>query len=105
MKLKQIIFGSCAITLAAAFAASSVQAADGEALYKAKGCVACHGATAMGAVGPRLAGIQANYLSEQFILIRDGKRTSGKSGMMAGAVKSVSDDEAKAITGYLAGLK
>jgi cytochrome c len=84
---------------------SQVGAADGSALFKAKGCAGCHGPTAMGAVGPRLAGIQAPYLFDQFKLIRDKKRTSGKSGMMAGAVKNVTNDEAKAITDYLGGLK
>lgn len=84
---------------------SQAAMADGAGLYKSKGCAGCHGADAMGAVGPRLAGQQEKYLSEQFKLIRDGQRASGKAGMMAGAVKSVSDADADAIATYLAGLK
>ena len=80
---------------------SSAAVAGGADLYKAKGCAGCHGGDGMGAVGPRLAGQQEKYIAEQFKLIRDGKRASGKSPMMAGAVKNVSDADADAIAAYL----
>lgn len=104
MKLLPRVIGTT-LFISTAIVSHQSLAADGAALYKSKGCVACHGPTAMGTVGPRIAGIQANYLAEQIILIRDGKRASGKSPMMAGVIKSVTDDEAKAIAEYLSKLK
>ncbi len=78
--------------------------AKGAALFKSKGCAGCHGTNAMGAIGPRLAGQHEAYLIDQFKLIRDGKRASGQSSMMSGAVKSVTDAEITEIAGYLTAL-
>ena len=104
MKLFSGVVGAAVVAIPMMFSTAAV-AADGEALYKSKGCAGCHSPNGMGAVGPRLAGQQEKYLAAQFKLIRDGKRASGQSAMMAGAVKNVSDDEAAAIAAYLAGLK
>ena len=103
MKLISKVIGAAVVAAPLVFSQAAV--ASGKDLYGSKGCAGCHGPTGMGTVGPRLAGIQAPYLLEQFKLIRDGKRTSGKSGMMAPSVAKVSDEDAKAITDYLAGLK
>lgn len=103
MKLFTAIAGATA--LAASMMFSQAASADGAALFKSKGCAGCHGPTALGAVGPRLAGQQENYLVDQFKLIRDGKRTSGKSGIMVGAVKSVSDGDIAEIAKYLSAMK
>jgi len=103
MKLFSGILGAAVVAAPLMFSGAAV--ADGAGLYKSKGCAGCHGPTAMGAVGPRLAGQMEKYVVEQFKLIRDKKRTSGKSGMMAGAVASVSDADAAAIAKYVAGLK
>jgi len=102
MKLFSSVVGAAVIAAPMMF--SQAIAADGAALYKAKGCAGCHKADAMGQVGPRLAGLQEKYVAEQFKLIRDGKRASGKSGMMKGAVSSVTDAEADAIAKYVSGL-
>ncbi len=104
MKLKAIV---AAAVIAAPVMFSSAAMADGAAAYKAKGCAGCHGADAkggMGGVAPLLAGQSEAYTIEQFKLIRDGQRTTGKASMMKGAVASVTDDEIKAIAGYLKGL-
>ena len=93
-----------AAVVAAPMMFSQAVAADGAALFKAKGCAGCHAPNAMGAIGPRLAGMGEKYVAEQFKLIRDGKRASGKSGMMKGAVSSVTDAEADAIAKYVSGL-
>ena len=103
MKLFSGIVGAALVAAPLMFSNAAV--AGGADLYKAKGCAGCHGPTAMGAVGPRLAGQMEKYVLEQFKLIRDGKRASGKSGMMKGAVASVSDGDAAAIAKYVAGLK
>jgi len=78
--------------------------ADGKSIYASNGCEGCHGNEGAGSVGPRLAGQQEKYLIAQFKLIRDEKRTSGLSSMMAPAVKNVSDEDISAIAAYLSGL-
>jgi len=88
----------------AAMVSAKVAEGDGADLYKSKGCAGCHATNAMGAIGPRLAGQQEEYLVDQFKLIRDGKRASGQAPMMSGAVKSVSDGEIAKIAGYLTSL-
>lgn len=105
MKLISKVLGAAVVAAPLMFSQAAV--ADGAGLFKSKGCAGCHGADAMGGMGgmaPRLAGIQAPYLLEQFKLIRDGQRASGKAPMMKGAVSAVSDDDAKAITAYLGSL-
>ncbi len=105
MKLITKVLGAAIVAAPMVF--SSAAMADGKALFSAKGCAGCHGADAKGGMGgmaPRLAGMQSAYLLEQFKLIRDGKRASGKAPMMKGAVSAVSDDDATAITAYLGGL-
>ncbi len=103
MKLFTGVVGAAVVAIPMMFSQAAV-AADGEALYKGKGCAGCHAPNAMGAVGPRLAGQQEKYVLAQFKLIRDGKRASGQSAMMAGAVKNVTDEEAAAIAKYVSGL-
>ncbi len=85
-------------------AAKDVGMADGASLFKSKGCTGCHASDAMGAIGPRLAGLQEKYIVAQFKMIRDGVRTSGQAPMMAGVVKGVTDDEIAQIAGYLTAL-
>ncbi len=84
--------------------AAVTEPAKGATLFKSKGCAGCHGANAMGGIGPRLAGQHEEYLIVQFKLIRDGKRASGQAPMMSGAVKSVTDAEITDIAGYLTAL-
>jgi len=103
MKLVKSLASATVVATSMIF--SQAVLADGSTLFKAKGCAGCHGPTAMGAVGPRLAGQQEKYLVEQFKLIRDKKRTSGQSGMMAGAVKSVSNDDIASIAKFLTAMK
>jgi cytochrome c553 len=78
--------------------------ADGKSFFASKGCEGCHGTEGAGSVGPRLAGQQEKYLIEQFKLIRDEKRTTGLSSMMAPVVHEVSDEDISAIAAYLSGL-
>ena len=103
MKLLKGVVSAAVIAVPMMFSATA-SAEDGAALFKAKGCAGCHGADAMGKIGPRLAGQMEPYILEQFKLIRDGKRTTGKAPMMSGAVKAVTNDEAAAIAKYLSAL-
>ncbi len=101
----KIFTGVAGVAVAASMIFSQAAVADGATLFNAKGCAGCHGKAAMGAVGPRLAGQQEKYLVGQFKLIRDGKRTSGMSGVMAGAVKSVTDADIAEIAKHLSSME
>ncbi|MEB4591626.1 cytochrome c [Candidatus Thiothrix sp. Deng01] len=105
MKIKTFaIVAFAALSMGLASAAS----ADGAALYTSKACASCHGAdakTSILPVYPKLAGQNAEYLLEQLKDIRDGKRTNGQAAVMKPIVASLTDDEAKELADYLAGLK
>ena len=61
-------------------AASLATSAEGAALFKAKGCLTCHGEDGSHPViqdYPVIAGQNANYLLRQMRDIRDGRRTNG----------------------------
>jgi mono/diheme cytochrome c family protein len=70
-------------------------AEDGAALYKAK-CAACHGAAGEGKMGPAIKG-KAN--------VADVITKGGLKGPHAKPVAGVTDDQAKAIGTFVAGLK
>ena len=99
------------LILAAAFMVSAVStsafAADGKALYTKKQCVTCHqpGGKGTGPF-PKLAGKDAAFLSEQFLAIQGGTRTTGMAATMRNnpGVKSVTAEEMTAIAGYLSAL-
>lgn len=89
-------------------ASSTVFAADGAALYTAKGCVACHGADAKTPIMPtypKVAGQPKEYLLEQMKDIKSGARNNGQTAVMKGIVAGISDDDLAAIAEYLSGLK
>ena len=84
---------------------SSVFAADGAALYKAKLCNTCHGVdakTPLLPTYPKLAGQSADYALQQMKDIKDGKRANGMSAAMKPMVANVSEAEMKAIADWLA---
>ena len=82
--------------------------ADGAAVYKAKTCASCHGATGaepiMGAY-PKIAGQNAEYLVQQLKDFKSGARNNAQSAVMKGMVASVSEDEMKEIADYLSSVK
>ena len=83
-------------------------AADGAALYTAKGCTACHGADAKSPIMPaypKIAGQGKEYLVQQMNDIKSGARNNGQTAAMKGVMAGVSADETTAIAEYLAGLK
>ena len=91
---------------AAAAVASAVNTDAGKALY-AK-CAGCHGADgktkAMGKAAP-LAGQSASDLETKLAGYKAGTRNEAGMGMlMKGQVASMSDDDIKAISAYIAGL-
>lgn len=95
------------ILAAAVGLASNGFAADGAALYKAKTCIACHGADARTPIMPaypKLAGQNAAYAIQQMQDIKSGARNNGQTAAMAGIMHLVSDEEIKAIAEWLATL-
>jgi len=86
----------------------SAMAADGAALFTAKGCQACHGADAKSPIMPaypKIAGQGKEYVIQQMTDIKSGARNNGQTAAMKGIMASVSEDDIKAIAEYLAGLK
>jgi cytochrome c len=79
--------------------------ADAGALYREKGCVACHGADGSHPVSPDypvIAGQNPSYLLRQMKDIRDGARSNGLAGVMRATVREVSDEDFAAIAQWLA---
>jgi len=86
---------------------TSVSAADGKALYTAKGCVACHGVDAKTPIMPaypKLAGQSKVYADQQMQDIKSGKRNNGQTAVMKGIMAAVSDEEITALADYLSSL-
>ena len=70
----------------------SALAADGAALYTAKGCGACHGADAKTPIMPlypKIAGQSKEYVTQQMNDIKSGARSNGMSVAMKGIMASV----------------
>jgi len=87
---------------------STAFAADGKALYLAKGCMACHGMDAKTPIMPlypKIAGQSKEYTKQQMTDIKTGKRSNGQSAAMKGIMAGVSDEEITALSEYIAGLK
>jgi len=80
---------------------------SGEALYREKTCIACHGADARTPIlpsYPKLAGQNAAYLVQQAQDIKSGARANGNALAMKGVMHLVNDDELRAISEWLASL-
>ena len=80
-------------------------AADGAALYTSKLCNTCHGPdakTPLQPTYPKLAGQNAEYLTAQTKDIKDGKRTNGQTGTMVPFTATLTDDDIKAISEWIA---
>lgn len=98
-----------ALSLGAAFVSQTTFAAeDGAALYKAKTCVACHGAE--GKKGllptyPKLNGQNKDYLITQMKDIKSGARANGQSAAMKGVMHLVNDAEIEAIATWLSSIQ
>lgn len=83
------------VVIAAMMMSTAAFAEDGAALYKAK-CAACHGAAGEGKLGPAIKG-KTNAA--------DVASKGGLKGPHAKPIAGLSDDQAKAIGDFVAGLK
>jgi cytochrome c553 len=71
-------------------------------------CIACHAPDGMGleaAKFPRLSGQHALYIETQLKAFRDGKRKNSPNGMMEDISHRLSEDEIKAVSSYIEGLR
>ena len=89
-------------------------AKQGEAIYRggimAKGvaaCASCHAPNGAGmpAQFPRLAGQHAEYTAAQLTAFRAGQRANDSAQMMRMIAAKMNDQEIKAISEYIAGLR
>jgi len=83
-------------------------AAGGAETYKAKACFSCHGADAKSPIMPtypKLAGQNADYVYNQMMDIKSGKRNNGQTALMKGIMAGVSEAEAKEIAQWISTLK
>ncbi len=74
----------------------------------ATACLACHGPEGQGneaARYPKLAGQHAVYIENQLHAFKDGKRKNSPSEMMESISHRLSDEEMKAVSSYIEGLR
>lgn len=84
---------------------TTVVAADGAALYKAKTCWSCHGKdakTPLMPFYPSLAGQNADYMFNQMKDIKSGARSNGQTAAMKGVMGLVNDEEMRVLADWLA---
>jgi cytochrome c553 len=89
--------------------------AEGEKIYKggnltsgAAACTACHGPQGKGlpeANFPRLAGQHADYLVLQLQAFKKGTRSNSPNGMMEDISHRLTDEQMKAVSSYIEGLR
>ncbi len=71
-------------------------------------CAACHSPTGQGngpANYPKLAGQHSEYTEAQLVKFRSAERANDPSRMMRDIAERLSDDEIKAVSSYIEGLK
>ncbi len=81
---------------------AAADAAAGEKLYAAKGCMACHGPggkSANPAAFPSTAGLDAAYIEEQMKAFRSGTRNNP---LMTPMATGLTDQEITDLAAYLA---
>lgn len=89
--------------------------AEGEKIYRggnltsgAAACTACHGPQGKGlpeANFPRLAGQHADYLVLQLQAFQKGTRSNSPNGMMEDISHRLTDEQMKAVSSYIEGLR
>ncbi|WP_428610504.1 c-type cytochrome [Sedimenticola sp.] len=102
---------NCAVAVtvvASLMAGTTVVAADGAALFKAKTCWSCHGKDAKSPIMPfypTLAGQNADYMFNQMKDIKSGARSNGQTAAMKGVMGLVNEDEMRILADWLATLQ
>lgn len=91
----------------AVLSASPALAADGKAVYAAKGCQACHGENGARPIAgsPVIAGQSSVYLLRQMNEIASGMRSSQPVKVMQPVIEKTSPDDRIALADWLAAQK
>lgn len=95
------------VSLLVIMSIQAATAADGEALFKEKGCISCHGAEGAEPTAsnyPKLKGQNQEYLVQQIKDIKSGARDNGQTVLMKPIVQGLSDAEIEALADYLSSL-
>lgn len=102
-----VIAAALAALCASPALAAPVPAADGKALFAAKGCQACHGEAGAKPIAgsPVIAGQNAVYLLRQMTEIADGTRSSVPVKVMKPVIDKTTPDERKVLAEWLAAQK
>jgi cytochrome c553 len=79
----------------------------GNAATGVAACAGCHGPDGAGMPSqyPRIGGQYAEYIELQLKAFKAGTRTNDPNGMMRGVATRMSDDEIKAVSEYVGGLR
>ena len=108
-RLNRWLTGSLPVLLTALLLPGIARAADAKALYdKVLGCAECHGAdgrTPWNEFTPIIAGQQPKYTYMALKAYKAGDRMGGASAQHAEVSDLMSDDQMKALAGYVAKLK
>lgn len=85
--------------------AAALLAADGAAIYGK--CASCHGKDGKNAAvaGVAIAGEAADAVAKKLHGYKDGSFGGAKKAMMTPQVANLSEDDIKAVSAYIAGLK
>lgn len=68
-------------------------------------CIACHGAQAQGAMGPKLAGKPATEIEKKLTTYKNKGTVGPQSALMWGIAAGLSPEDIKNIAAYTASLK
>jgi len=82
--------------------------AQGQVLFREKGCFSCHGPQGRSPIAsyiPKLAGQSQTYLERQLRDIKSGARANGATAQMAGVLSQVSEGQIPALAAYLSSLE
>jgi cytochrome c len=99
-----VVLSVTAIGLASQVSAEEL---DGAKLFVEKTCIVCHGVDAKNPIMPlypKLAGQNYEYLKQQALDIKYGRRTNGMAASMMGIAQMASDEELDAIVKWIATL-
>lgn len=106
--MRKIVTFAVAVTaMASMMIGTTVSAADGAALFKAKTCWSCHGKdakTPLMPFYPSLAGQNADYMFNQMKDIKSGARSNGQTAAMKGVMGLVNEAEMRTLVDWLATL-
>lgn len=80
-------------------------AAIGDAQRQIEPCISCHGSEGRGtSAAPALAGQYRNYIEQQLLLWKTGRRDRQHDSVMAPIARALSADEIRAVAAYFAAL-